>query len=157
MLLAAEGRTDDTRDKADPSIDQARAATIGLYTGLAILVVTAAAYVLPSIDVIMSGNFAAMASNPLILLGALNLALGVCVGLGAVSVYPTVRFAAMLGLGFTGAMFYFESLPLPVMFSAAAAIGLYLSTIVLNIPGIILAALIGFVGACGLAHHFFTN
>lgn len=157
MLLAAEGRTDDTRDKADPGIAQARAATIGLYAGMAILVVTAAAYILPSIDVILSGDIGAMLHNPLIFLGALNLALGICVGLGSVGVYPTVRFAAMLGLGFTGALFYFEGQLLPVAFAAASALGLYLSTIVLNIPGIIATALIGFLGACGLAHHLFTN
>lgn len=157
MLLAAEGRTEDTRDKADPAIAQARAATIGLYSCLAILVVTAAAYILPSIDVIMSGNFGAMLHSPLIFLGALNLALGICVGLGSVGVYPTVRFAAMLGLGFTGCLFYFEGLQLPVLFAAATAVGLYFGTIVLNIPGVIASALLGFVGACGLAHHLFTT
>lgn len=157
MLLAAEGRTEDTRDKADPAISQGRAAAIGLYAGMAILFVTAAAYILPHIDVLLALDLGGILRNPLSLLGIFNLLLGICLALGSVGAYPVVRFAAMLGLGFSGALFYFQGETLPLIFSAVTAAGLFFCTIVLNLPGIILASVLGFVGACGLAHHLFTS
>ena len=157
MLLAAEGLTEDTKDKADPAIGQARAAGIGLYAGMAILFVTAAAYALPHIDILFAFNIGGLFQNPLALLGIFNLVLGVCLALSAVGVYPVVRFAAMLGFGFTGTLFYLQGLPLPLLFAGATAFGLYFCTIFLNLPGVILAALAGFVGACGLAQHLFTS
>lgn len=157
MLLAAEGRTADTRDKADPAISERRAAAVGIYSGMAILFVLSAAYILPHVDVLFALELAGILRTPLLLLGLLNLALGVCLALGASGAYPVVRFAAMLGLGFGGLVFYLEGELIPLAFTAAASLGLFLGTIILNLPGVILAAAIGFVGACGLAHHLFTN
>lgn len=157
MLLAAEGRTPDTKDKADPAIAEGRAAAVGLYAGMAILFVTAIAYILPHIDVLFALDLGGMLRNPLCLLGLLNLGLGVCLALGAVGAYPSVRFAAMLGLGFTGAVFYLQGEMFPAAFSLAAGIGLFFCTLLVNLPAVILAAVIGFLGACGLAHHLFTS
>ncbi|MCX6938777.1 MAG: DUF4339 domain-containing protein [Verrucomicrobia bacterium] len=157
MLLAAEGRTEDTRDKADPAIARGQAANIGSYASLTILLVTAAAYLLPHIDIVTTLDLPAILQAPLIILGVINLLLAVCIGLGAVSSYPFIRFAAMLGLGFAGTLFYFNGDTLPLAFSAAAALGLYLCTILLNIAGVIFFALLGVLGAIGLAHHFFTT
>ncbi len=157
MLLAAEGRTPDTKDKADPAISERRAAAVGLYSGMGILFVLSAAYILPHIDVLLAFELGGLLRAPLLLLGLLNLGLGVCLALGAVGAYPVVRFAAALGLGFSGLVFYLQGDLLPLVFTAAAAAGLFLGTILLNLPGVILAAAIGFVGACGLAHHFFTS
>lgn len=157
MLLAAEGRTEDTRDKADPAISEGRSAAIGLYAGMAILFVTAAAYILPHIDVLLALDLGGLFRNPLALLGIFNLLLGICLALGSVGAYPAVRFAAMLGLGFAGALFYLQGETLPLAYSVATALGLFFCTIVLNLPGVILAAAFGFIGACGLAHHFFTT
>ena len=157
MLLAAEGRTPDTKDKADPAIAEGRAAGIGLYAGLAILFVTAVAYILPSIDVLFAFDLGGILHNPLCLFGLLNLALAGCLALGSVGVYPTVRFAAMLGFGFTGALFYLQGETLPLVFSAVTALGLFFCTLLVNLPGVILAAALGFIGACGLAHHLFTS
>ncbi len=157
MLLAAEGRTEDTRDKADPAIAQARAAGIGLYSGLAILVITAAAYILPSIDLVLALDFPGLFRSVLPIFGLLNLALAICLGLGAVGAYPVVRFAAMVGFGFTGTIFYLQGQNFLLTCSAGAAFGLYFSTIFINLPGVILAAAAGVLGAAGLAHHLFTN
>jgi len=157
MLLAAEGRTPDTKDKADPAIAEGRAAVFGLYAAMGILFVTALAYILPHIDIILALNLGGILKNPLCLFGVLNLALGACLALGAVGVYATVRFAAMLGFGFTAAVFYLQGEPLPLAFSAAAGIGLFFCTLLVNLPGVILAATLGFIGACGVAHHLFTS
>lgn len=157
MLLAAEGRTPDTKDKADPAIAQGKAAAVGLYASMAVLFVTAVAYILPHIDVVFSLKPLALLQSPLVLFGGFNLLLGVCLALGSVGAYPVVRFAAMLGFGFTGALFYLQGQPMPLAFSAATALGLFFCTILVNMPGVILAGVFGFVGACGLAHHLFTN
>jgi hypothetical protein len=157
MLLAAEGRTDDTRNKADPSIAEGRAAAIGLYSALAILIVAAAAFILPSIDLLLALDIGGLLQNPLSLLGLLNLGLAVCLGLGSVGAYPVVRFAAMLGLGFTGTVFYLQGDTLPLAFSAATMAGLFFCTIALNLPGVVLSSFLGFVGACALASHLFTT
>jgi hypothetical protein len=157
MLLAAEGRTADTRDKADPAISERSAAAVGLYSAMAILFVTALAYILPHIDVLFALDFGGMLRAPLLLLGLLQLVLGLCLALGAVGAYPAVRFAAMLGLGLSGLVFYLQGDLLPMAFTAAATIGLFVCTLVLNLPGALLAGVIGFVGACGLAHHLFTT
>ncbi|MCU0791675.1 MAG: DUF4339 domain-containing protein [Opitutaceae bacterium] len=157
MLLAAEGRTEDTKDKADPAEAQARAANIGLYAALSTLVVLTAAFILPSIDLIVAGNFPGMFQAGLPILGALHLVLGVCLGLGAVGAYPTVRFAAMLSFGFTATLFFFQGQPLPLIFSAAASVGLYFSTICLTLPTVLLFGFVGLGGALGLAQHLFTH
>lgn len=157
MLLAAEGRTADTKNKADPAIAEGKAAAVGLYAGMGILFVTAIAYILPNIDVLIALDLAGILQNPLCLLGILNLALGVCLALGSVGVYPTVRFAAMLGFGFTATIFYLQDQTLAVAFSAAAALGLFFATLLVNLPAVIVMAVVGFLGACGLAHQLFTN
>ncbi len=157
MLLASEGRTEDTRDKANPAEAQARAAGIGLYAALAILLITAAAFILPGIDRLFALDWVALLQQPLPFFGLLNLALGICVGLGAVDAYPGVRFSAMLGFGFAGTVFFLQGEPLPLAFSAASAVGLYFCTIVLNLPAVFLAASCGIIGACGLAQHLFTS
>lgn len=157
MLLAAEGRTADTKDKADPAILQARAATIGGYASLAILIITAVAYAAPHIDLLTTLNFRGLLAVPIVFLGVLNFVLAICVALGAVSTYPIVRFAAMLGLGFVGSLFYFDGSTTLLAFSAATAIGLYLCTILINLPGVIVFAAVGLLGAAGLARHFLFN
>jgi hypothetical protein len=157
MLLAAEGRTADTKDKADPSIAHGRAAAVGLYAGMAVLFITAIAYILPHIDVLFAFELGGILQNPLCLFGLLNLVLGVCLALGAVGTYPAVRFAAMIGFGFAGTIFYLQGETLPLAFSAAAGFGLFFCTLLLNLPGVIVSAVLGFVGACGLAHHLFTH
>jgi hypothetical protein len=157
MLLAAEGRTEDTRDKADPAEAQARAAGIGLYAALAILIVTSAAYILPGIDLLLAADWPALLRAPLPFFGIINLALAICLGLGAVGAYPTVRFAAMLGFGFTGTIFYLQGQSSLFGMSAAIGAGLYFSTVFVNLPGVLFAGLGGLGGAVALAYHLFTT
>lgn len=157
MLLAAEGLTEETKDKADPAVLQAKAAGIGLYGALAILIVCAAAFILPSIDRLVALDVPGILASPLSLLGLLHLGLAAALGLGAIAAYPVVRFAALLTLGFAGVLFHLEGHSLPVLFSALVAGGLFLCTLLVHLQGVILAAAAGFIGACGLAHHLFTR
>lgn len=156
MLLAAEGRTEDTKDHADPGVVQAQAAQIGLYSALATSVICTAAFIVPSIDVVLELDFGAMLQAPLVFFGFFYLVLSIVLALGATESYPFVRFAAMLSFGFVATVLYFENQTYPIISAAAAALGLYLSTIFINLPGVITAGALGVLGSLGLAFYYFT-
>jgi hypothetical protein len=156
MLAAADGRTEETKDYADPAIAQGRAANIGLYSALISTVICAAAYIMPNIDVALSMNLLAMLGVPIVFLGIFNLILGIILALGATEAYPFVRFVAMLGFGFVGTVLYFDGQYFPILSAAAASVGLYLSTILINIPGAMTAAVLSVLGSFGLAFYFFN-
>ncbi|MEY4488551.1 MAG: hypothetical protein RIQ79_1059, partial [Verrucomicrobiota bacterium] len=60
MLAAADGRTEETKDHADPAIAQARAAQIGLYSALACTVICGAAFTLPNLELALKFDLGAM-------------------------------------------------------------------------------------------------
>jgi hypothetical protein len=68
-----------------------------------------------------------------------------------------IRFAAMLGFGFAGTLYYFDGQMTLLLFSAASAVGLYFCTILLTLPGVMLFAAIGLLGSAGLAQYMFTR
>jgi hypothetical protein len=141
MLAAAEGRTEDTRDRRNPEIAMARAAKVGMYGAMAALLLAAAGEVLPSIEPLMAMDGAKLLLQPLAILGVIDLALAVLIGLGMVNLYPVVRFRAALGLGLMGFMFYTQGLSLPLLQVMVGCIGLYLCTLLVSlIPAIIAAA-----------------
>jgi hypothetical protein len=72
-------------------------------------------------------------------------------------VYPWVRFAALLGLGFAGTLFALENQSCPLALSAANALGLYFTTSLPHMAAVLAAATLGLAGACGLAHTLFTT
>ncbi len=148
MLAAAEGRTEDTADKADPEIAMMRAAKIGMYLLIAALIVAAAGEILPNTDALLSMEFGRIISQPIVLLGVLDVALAALLGLGMVSIYPFIRFRAALGFGFIGFIFYALGLPLPIIYVAIGAAGLYLCTIFVNLMTVAIAggAAIGGMG-----------
>jgi hypothetical protein len=157
MLLAAGGRPEATHHPADSDNIRARAADFGRKAAMAILFINAAAYLLPQINVVRTAQLHAIFQAPFALLGLLNLGLGTCLALGAVSVYPWVRFAALLGLGFAGTLFALENQSCPLALSAANALGLYFTTSLPHMAAVLAAATLGLAGACGLAHTLFTT
>jgi hypothetical protein len=96
---------------------------------------------LPSIEPLMAMDGAKLLLQPLAILGVIDLALAVLIGLGMVNLYPVVRFRAALGLGLMGFMFYTQGLSLPLLQVTVGCIGLYLCTLLVSlIPAIIAAA-----------------
>ncbi len=63
----------------------------------------------------------------------------------------------MLGFGFSGTIFYLQNQPTQLGQAAAAAVGLYFCTIFINLPGVIVSALLGIGGSGLLAYHLFTT
>jgi hypothetical protein len=141
MLDAAHGRTDDTKDKADPQDAMMLAAKIGMIGAVASLVAAAASTLLPGADALMSFDADKLLAHPLALLGALDLVLAVLLGLGMSVLYPFIRFRAALGLGLGGFMLYAQSQPTALTALAVGSAGLYLCTVfVSRLPAILAAA-----------------
>lgn len=145
MLAAAEGRTDDTRGKSDPQIAMARAARLGTWGAIAALVFSAAATILPGTDTLFAMTGEKLLKQPLVLLGVVDLALAVLLGLGMTTLYPLVRFRAALGLGLFGLTYYASGDSNLLLASAAGFAGLYLCTIVLSL----IPALVAVAAGCG--------
>jgi hypothetical protein len=156
MLDAAEGRTEDTRGKADPQIAMMRAARVGMIAAIAALVVAAGGEILPGVDALTSMDAGKILAQPLVILGVVDIALAVLLGLGMVTLYPLVRFRAMLGLGLVGFMFYAQGQSMPLMELAAGSLGLYLCTVFVSMVPVIIVGLAG-IGGMGLVAWFLLS
>ena len=159
MLAAAEGRTADTASKRDKTIAYERAARIGRYACITMLLLSAASLLLPSIDLLVAFDTAKLVGHPYIYLGILDLGLALLLMLGAVSWYPFIRFRAALGLGFLGVMFWMQmpTPAIPVLVVAAASAGLYLSTIFISYLPLAISVGVGLAGSLGFAYYMLTN
>lgn len=152
MLAAAEGRTFDTKEKVDPQIAMGRAAAIGTWSAVIILLLAAAAEAAPSIDFITNFQIGDILNHPLVILGALDLILAILLALGMTTLYPFVRFRAALGLGFVGFIFFSQGLSMPLLAVMAGTVGLYFCTITVSIPIVTVSALAGILGMAGVAY-----
>jgi len=157
MLAAAEGRTSETADKRDPEIAMARAAKIGMWAAILTLVVSAAGEILPGTDALMSMDPAKIIVQPLVILGTVDVVLAVLLGLGMTSLYPLVRFRAMLGLGIVGFMCYVQGLHVPLIEVAIGSVGLYLCTVIVSLLPILIVAAAGVIGMGMLGWTFISQ
>lgn len=149
MLDAAEGRTSDTKGKADPEVAMMRAAKIGMIGGVITLVAAAAAEILPATDALIAMDGERLMGQPLAILGVIDLVLAVLLGLGMSTLYPIVRFRAALGFGMAAFIFYAQGMPTALLAVAAGSTGLYLCTVFVHLIPVIVAALVG-LGGMGL-------
>ncbi|GAB1487591.1 hypothetical protein MASR2M8_00300 [Opitutaceae bacterium] len=156
MLAAAEGRTSDTKDKADPSEALAKAAKLGMYVLTAILLISATGLLLPFADRFASGNLASLVTQPLALLGVIDLILFVLLALGVVAVYPFVRFRAALGLGFLAFIFWTQGAMMPFAAVLAGSAGLYLCTVFTQPLLLGIASLAGLAGTAAVTYYLVT-
>jgi hypothetical protein len=151
FLAAAEGKTDDTKDKKDKSVMMMSAAIWGTRSAAAISLLSAVALILPNIDALISLDFAKIAEKPFIFVGLVDAGIGLLLLLGVITIYPFVRFRAAFGLGFLGFLFMTQGQLTPMIAVAAGSTGLYFCTIFLsNIP-LAVAALVGLGGMAMLA------
>ena len=156
MLAAAEGRTADTKGKADPEIAMARAARIGMFGAILALVLAAGGEILPGSAALMALDVEKLLAQPLVLLGVADLALAVLLGLGMTSLYPLVRFRAALGFGLIGFMLYAQGQQPVMLHLAAGCLGLYCCTVFTNLLSTVLAFLAA-AGGMGMLSWFLLN
>ena len=158
MLAAAEGRTADTEDKLDPAIARERAAAIGLYATITLLLISAVALIMPSIDILTSNpDLFSILQLPLAILGAANLLLALMLFMQVTTVYSFVRFSATLGLGLVGFLLWTQGQTMPLAAFAVGSAGLYFCTVFVNFVGIGLASGLGLVGMTGYAFFALTT
>ncbi len=146
MLAAAEGRTSDTKGHKDPHEAMLRAAGMGRWAAILILVLAAAGEMLPYADTIIAMDPMKIVVEPLILFGALDLFIAVVLGLGVVAFYPFVRFRAAAGLGFLGFIFFTHGQSDLVLALAGGSLGLYCCTVFVSYLPVIISALMGLGG-----------
>jgi len=151
MLAAAEGRTQDTADKSEHLVMADRCAKFGLYGCTVMLILAAAAEILPSIEVLTAFSPEKLLGAPLLILGVLDVFLAILLLLGVVASYPLIRFRAMLGLGLMGFLFYCQGQTVELTAAICGSIGLYLCTAFLSYAPIFLGLLLGVGGMAGLA------
>jgi len=151
FLAAAEGKTEDTKDKKDKSVIMMNASIWGTRFAALISLISAAALILPGIDAITAMDWAKMALKPMIFLGAVDAVIGLLLLLGVISLYPFVRFRAVFGLGFMGFIFMTQGQMTPMIAVAAGAVGLYFCTIFLSYIPLAVAGLLGIGGMVMLA------
>jgi hypothetical protein len=149
MLAAAEGRTADTKDRLDPAIARERAAAIGLYSAIVLLIISAVALMAPAIDVLMEPSVGALLQQPLALLGGFNLMLAFLLILQVTQVYPLIRFSSAMGVGLVGFLLWTQGQTMPLAAFAIGSAGLYFCTVFISFAGIGLAAGLGLTGMAG--------
>lgn len=157
MLAAAEGRTEDTQDKLDPAIARERAAAIGLWSAIVLLLISAAALMLPSIDILAEPDPATLIQHPLALLGAFNVVLALLLVLQVTQVYSLVRFSSAMGVGLVGFLLWTQGQTMPLAAFAVGSAGLYFCTVFVNFIGVGLAAGLGLAGMGGYAFFALTT
>lgn len=157
MLAAAEGRTDETKDKKDLSEDLARAANVGMYCCTAAIFVSGLALLAPSIDTIVAGNYPKLLTQPFAILGAIDLFIFLALLLQAVSIYPFVRFRAALGGGFLGVFFYTQGDVHTALAAIVGSVGLYLSTVFTNLAAVLLTVVLALGGMGYFAYTLLTT
>lgn len=151
FLDAAEGKTDETKDKKNPEIMMMNAAVWGTRATALICLISGAALVLPGIDALLTMDPAKILAKPYLFLGVADVALGVLLLLGVISLYPLVRFRAVFGLGFLGFLFWSSGQHSATLAVAAGSAGLYFSTIFLSYIPLAVAAAAGLGGVIALA------
>jgi hypothetical protein len=152
MLAAAEGLTNETKDKRTLEIARGHAAKIGIWGAAFTLFLSAVALCAPSLDKLTALDVLALVEQePFALLGVVDLGLALLIALGAINFYPFMRFRAMLGLGMVGFVLWAGGQSMPLAALAVGSVGLYFCTICLSYLGVGLAALAGVGGMAGFA------
>ena len=151
FLAAAEGKTEETKGKKDKNLQLMHAAIWGTRGAAVIMLVSAAALVLPSWDAVVTGDVNKLLEKPLVFRGIADTALGVLLLLGVISLYPLVRFRSVFGLGFLGFLLWTQGNPTAILALTAGTAGLYFSTIFLNYVPLGVAVLTGLGGMLALA------
>ncbi len=152
ILAAAEGRTEETKDMRGRIDAQHRAARIGLYAGLIIFLLSTAALLLPYVEVVSTFDPVSIAKQPLILLGLVDLACSVLLGLEVVNAYPFIRFRAAFGLGFLSVIFWSQGHPHVAMAIVVGSVGMYFCTVFVSYVPVIASAALGLAGIGGFAY-----
>ena len=121
------------------------------------LVISAAAEILPGVDVIMSLSLSRLLEQPIIFLGGLDLLFAFSIYLGAVEIYPLIRVRAAGGVGLFGLIFFLQGHYGLMLAAIAGSIGLYLTTVLVAPKRAQISYVTGLIGLGCVAWHFISN
>lgn len=156
FLDAAEGKTEETKGKKDKGESMMSAAQWGTRSAALISILSAVALALPGIEALTAMDLGKILQTPGVILGVVDLVIGVLLLLGVIQIYPFVRFRAVFGLGFLGFLFFSQGQLTPMIAVAAGSVGLYFSTIFLSYIPVAVSALLGLGGMAMLATMAYT-
>lgn len=153
MLAAAEGNTSDTRDRSDPLVNQLRAARLGMWALIFLLLISAASLILSKkpLDLLIKKEFVSFALHPYAILGVLDLFFALMLVLQMVSMYSLIRFRIIFGLGFLGFIFWGNRDIEALIALSLASVGMYLCTVFVSYLPLAIAVAAGFAGMAGFA------
>lgn len=154
MLAAAEGKTAETYGRGDPKLAQARIAGFGRYFVTAMVVFSMFGMLFPpeNLTPLYALEWKAIATNPFILFGLVDVFFSIVLLLGATACYPALRVRLLIGLGFFGLYFFVNGENLLALAVVAGSIGAYLCTIALNWPLLLIGGIAGLLGSLGFAY-----
>lgn len=151
MLAAAEGKTAETAGRGDPRLMFERVAGWGCRALTVMLAASTAAFIVPNLAPVYALDLRAIVTSPFILFGLFDLFLTILLVLQVTSIYPLVRFRALLGIGFFGLLYFLWGEEAKLLAVAAGSAGMYLTTIALNWGLLATGAVVGIAGMVGYA------
>jgi hypothetical protein len=156
ILAAASGDTKQTRQVGNLRRSREKAAEVAIPGIGTLLLVTAFALIYPAktdvLAAIQNQSLISALGNPLILFGAIDLALAALVFMEVTSVFPYIRASAAIGCGFMLYLFWAWGSPLLMGVALLMCGGLFLSTISTRYSWMLLGLILGITGATVLAY-----
>jgi|SRR5690625_1237886 len=142
LLAAAEGTTEETKEKKREAIWLGKAAVWAMYLNGTAFTLSGIGLLLSQRHIFSDFSFGAVSTNPLVITGIFDLCLALILFLQTTAVYPLIRFRTMLGAGFSLFYFWAVGYPLIGLVVTIGSLGIYGLTLFLDrIPFFTSAAL----------------
>ncbi len=162
MLAAAKGETKETRHIGAAKESRQKAAGLSLPGLACIAMISAVAFLYPSMDILLfSGaediQLSTLLSSPFIIIGLVDLALGIFLFLGMADLFPLVRIRAALATGFLVYVFWAWQNLYFVAAACLVGIAFYIGTVASRYSWMLLALILGIIGSTFFAYAAFTG
>jgi hypothetical protein len=141
-------------EKDKRSIQGIHTVPLGTYAIIAMLVISAAAEIAPSVTGFKSFTAIKLKQQPLIFLGTLDLLIALFSYLSAVKTYPLIRVRAACGVVLFGSIFFLQARYGLMLAAIAGSVGLYLTTVLVAPLQIRMSYATGLIGLGCVAWHY---
>ncbi|MCZ6674149.1 MAG: hypothetical protein O7C75_14560 [Verrucomicrobia bacterium] len=120
ILAAAEGDTPETKNKRTKAKWKHRTIGYTIFSLAITFLLSGAGLAVLHLSTIQTLNPALILKDPFIITATIDLLLALCLLLSVTTIYPVVRFRAVLGLGFMAIYFYsFDQVTMAVLISVS--------------------------------------
>jgi len=133
ILAAAEGETQETKDKVSDSQWRLRTMIWASHSLTLSFIISGLGLTFLHLESVLSGDPSVLLKNPFVLLAGIDILFGVFLALSVTAIYPLVRLRAALGIGFFLIYFYsFDQMTIAVL-AALSMVGIYVNTFIARI------------------------